>query len=173
MIRGLRLSAAAALLFGALAVRADEDKKPPEMPFEDGAFVKTAARSGMLETGLSKVAAKAAQRAEVKAFAETVVADHAKMKEELKKAAAAAGIVLPEMMGEENQKTLDRFAKYTGKDFDRDFATEMIARHEKDVALFTEATKAAKHPAVKDFATKALPTVRAHLDAARKLVPKD
>jgi putative membrane protein len=173
MIRGLRLFTGIALLFGALAVRADEDKKPPEKPFEDGEFVKTVARSGLLEVELGKVAAKAAKRAEVKAFAEMMVTDHAKVKEELKKAAESAGLPVPEMMGDERQKTLDRFAKYTGKDFDRDYATEMIAQHEKDVALFTTATKAAKHPAVKDFAKKTLPTIQAHLEAAKKLQPKD
>src|SRR5207245_2878669 len=142
---------------------ADEDTKPPEKPFEDGEFVQTVARNGMLEVELGKVAAKSAKRAEVKQFAETMVTDHAKVKEQLKKAAEAAGLPVPEVMGEERQKTLDRFAKYAGKDFDRDYATEMVAQHEKDAALFTAATKAAKHPAVKDFAKKALPTVQGHL----------
>jgi putative membrane protein len=168
MFRGLHLIAAALLLVP-FAARAGEDRVLAQKPFDDAEFVAKAASGGMFEVELGKVADTRAKSDSVKKFGERMVADHGKASEALKKAAKAAGLTVPEKMNDENQKEFDRFKDYKGENFDRDYITTMVADHEADLADFTRASKEAKNPAIKDFATKALPVVKAHLELAKKL----
>jgi len=164
----MRLFAAAALLFGLAVARAD-DKKSPDKPFNDAEFVKMAASGGMLEVDLGKLASTKATSADVRKFGERMVKDHGAANEDLRKAAKTANIPVPDKLIDEHQKVLDRFKDYKGTNFDKDYMNQMLKDHEEDVAEFTRATKEAKNPAIKDFATRTLPTIKEHLDLAKKL----
>jgi len=169
----LTLFAGLTFAFASIVVRADEDKKPAEKPFDDGEFVQKAASGGLHEVALGKIAASRAKLSAVKKFGERMVTDHSKANEALKKAAAAAGLSVPEMMNEQHQKEVDRFKNYSGSDFDGDFIKHAIVDHEEDVALFSRASKAAVNPAIKDFATQTLPVVREHLKVAKKIQSRE
>jgi putative membrane protein len=146
-----------------------EDRKPQEKPFDDAEFVKMAASSGIAEVELGKLAMTQAKNDAVKKLAETLVTDHTKANEALKKAATDAGLTVPDKPNEEHQKHLDMFKNYKGENFDRDYVTHMIAGHEKGSDLYKRASKEAKNAQIKDFAAKTLPVVLAHLEAARKI----
>ena len=81
----------------------------------------------------------------------------------------AANIEVPAKMMEEHQKDVEHFTKLKGSEFDKEFAKHQVTDHEKGIALFTRASKEAKDAGIKDFATKTLPTLKEHLDEARKL----
>lgn len=49
---------------------------------------------------------------------------------------------------------------------------EVIDSHKKDIDHFEKASKDAKDPSVKDFATTSLPSLREHLQAAQSLKDK-
>ncbi|MBN9122143.1 MAG: DUF4142 domain-containing protein [Planctomycetes bacterium] len=166
MFRRMTLVAALAFFAGVLSARA-EDKK--DQPFDDTAFVKMAASDGMHEVMLGKIAAAMAKNDDVKKFAERLVKDHSKANEELKAAAKSANIAVPEKMDEKHMKHVDHFQNYKGTNFDADFLKHEVADHTEAVALFTRASKEAKNPQIKDFATKTLPTLQAHLEMAKKL----
>jgi len=146
-----------------------DDKKQDNKPFDDAEFVKMAASGGMHEVELGKVAADKAKDPAVKQFGQQMVTDHGKANEELKKTAKNAGLEIPDKMLEKHQKEFDRFKNLTGDQFDREYVKHMIKDHEEDVAEFTRASKEAKNPAVKEFATKTLPVVQKHLEAVKKL----
>lgn len=167
MFHRLKLFAAIVLAVGALGARAD-DKKPAE-PFDDAAFVKMAAIDGMHEVALGKIGTEKATSADVKKLAETLVRDHHKANEELKAAAKAANISVPEKLDEKHQKHLDRFKDYKGDSFDRDFTKHLVADHTEAVVLFSRASKEAKNPQIRAFAAKTLPVIQGHLDRAAKL----
>jgi putative membrane protein len=171
MLLKLKAVSALVLLGGAIGACAD-DKKADDQPFSDAAFVKTAAIDGMHEVMLGKIGAARAKSDDVKAFAEKMVKDHTKANEDLKAAAKSANIPVPTALDEKHQKHIDKFKDYKGTDFDADFAKHMVTDHTKAVALFTRASKEAKNPAVKDFATQTLPVIQGHLDAAKKLANK-
>lgn len=168
MKRVLTLLAGFLCLF-ATNVRAADDKRPEDKPFDDNTFVQMAASGGMHEIALADIAVKKAGTQLVKSFAERMATDHSKMNQGLKKAATAAGITLPEAMNEHHQKEVDRFKDYKGEDFDRDYIKHMISDHEQDVALFAKASKEAKNPAIRDFAAKTLPIVEDHLAVLKKI----
>jgi len=167
MVRMMQLGAALTL-FAGLAARAD-DAKPAEKPFDDATFVMMAASDGMHEIELGKIAVGHAKRDDVKKFADMLVKDHTKAGEDLRAVAKAANIPVPAKMNEHDQAEVDMFRKYKGADFDGEFVKHEVADHTKAIALFTRASKEAKNPAIKDFATKTLPVLEKHLEAAKKL----
>lgn len=168
MVRMVKLTVALALLAGALGARA-EDKKPTEQPFDDTTFVKMAASDGMHEVELGKIGAAQAKNDDVKKFAEMMVKDHSKANEELKAAAKAANIGVPDKIDDKHQKHIDAFKDYKGSDFDGDYIKHMVADHTEAVALFTRASKELKDKELRDFATKTLPVIQGHLEQAKKL----
>jgi putative membrane protein len=171
MTRIQTLFAAMTCLFGAFGVQAGEDTKPPQKPFDDTEFVQKAASGSMHEVALGRIATFSAMTDGVKKLGQMMEMDHSKAFEDLKKAASIAELSIPEAMNEKQQKEVDRFKNYKGTDFDREYVKHMISEHEGDLALFTRASKEAKSPAIKEFATKKLPIIQAHLNAARALLP--
>jgi putative membrane protein len=167
MTKGTRLVALFALAVGVMASRAEDPKD--KQPFDDTVFVKTAASAGLHEVELGKIASEKAKNEDIKKFAQQMVTDHTKANEELKAAAKAARIEVPEKMNETHQKHVDTFKNYKGTDFDADYLKHTVTDHNDSVALFTRASKEAKNPQLRDFATKTLPTIQKHLEMAKKL----
>jgi len=167
MLRKFSLVAAVVFVAALVGVRA-EDKKA-DQPLDDATFVKMAASDGMHEVELGKLAAAKATNDGVKKFAERMVTDHTKANEELKTAAKAANIAVPEKIDDKHQKEIDRFKDYKGTNFDADYMKHMVTDHTEAVALFTRASKELKSKELKDFATKTLPTIQGHLEEAKKL----
>jgi len=166
MMRKMMLVAAVALLAGVFGASA-EDKRA--QPFDDTVFVKTAAISGMSEVHLGELAATTTKNEDVKNLAEMTVKDHTAANAELKAAAKDAGIEVPTKIDDAHQKQYEGFKAYKGDNFDRDYVKTLVQSHTQSVALYTQASKEAKNPALKDFATKTLPTLKKHLDMAKKL----
>ena len=140
-----------------------------EAAFDDTAFVRAVAIGGMYEGRLSYLVGAQSKNRAVRKFAVEVVAGHIVGSTELKAVAKDAGIELPTELDDTHRKLYAAFEQYKGADLDGDFVSAMAARHAVAVVLFTRASKQAKNPAVKNFATAALPTIQKHLEAARKL----
>jgi putative membrane protein len=163
-----RLFAAAGLLAASLTAAVADDKKDAG-PFNDQQFVIKVTSDGMHEVELGKLAQTNASSADVKKFGERMVKDHTKAGEELKAAAQAAGIGIPLQMLPEHQKHVEKFKTLHGAEFDKAYSAHMVKDHEKAVSLFEKASKSAENPKIKEFATKTLPTIKEHLQMAKKL----
>lgn len=135
---------------------------------EDIEFVFDAARGGMAEVELGKLAADHAQNAEVKKFAERMVTDHTKAGDELKSIAQSKGIRLPEEIEAKDRALLTRLSKLNGTAFDRAYMQAMVSDHVKDVSAFKKEANAGRDPQVKSFASTTLPTLEEHLQHARQ-----
>ena len=168
----LRLSAAACALVLGVAVLPAEDRKPGEddkTPFTDQTFVAKAASDGLHEVELGKLAQSNGQSEDVKKFGERMVTDHTKSNMELKEIAKGAGIEVPSQIMPEHQKHIEQFSKLRGAAFDAQYGKHMVEDHQKAIALFERASREARNPELKGFATKSLPTLKEHLAMAQKL----
>jgi putative membrane protein len=170
MTHATRLCAAVLLLAGLTAARS-QTTRPDDKPFSDAEFVKMAASDGMHEVELGKLAQTKGRTDAVKKFGETLVNDHTKANEELKKIAKEANIPVPDKMLDKDQKDVEMFKEYKGTNFDADFAKHEVKDHEEAIALFTRASKEAKNDKIKAFATKSLPVLQKHLEEAKKIQP--
>lgn len=136
-------------------------------------FITRAGEKSQFEILVSELAAEKATDPALKSYAAMVAADHKGAGEELKRLAAGHGVDLPQALNAEDRKTLAALQRAQGAAFDKQYLqTVGVNEHEKNVAAFEQASTDAQNPAVKDYVQSTLPTLKAHLDAARKLQVK-
>jgi putative membrane protein len=135
---------------------------------EDIEFVLDAAKGGMAEVELGKLAAERATNDEVKKFAQRMVDDHTKAGDELKSIAERKGIRLPQEIETKDRALFNRLQKLNGAAFDRAYMQAMVSDHVKDVSEFKHESNAGRDPQVKAFAASTLPTLEEHLQHARQ-----
>lgn len=140
-------------------------------PMSDSDFVKNAAQGGMAEIELGQLAQQKATNPLVKQFADRMVNDHGKANDQLKQLAEQKNMALPQDLDQRDALTKARLEKLSGKKFDHAYMRSMVKDHEKDVAEFQLASKNATDPAIKNFASETLPTLRDHLKEAEKIAP--
>ena len=128
-----------------------------------------AAQGGMLEVQMGKLAQQNGQSDAVKRFGKRLEDDHAKANDELKGVAQKAGVELPASLDKKHQAKVDRMSKVKPQDFDRRFAKEMVADHEKDVKAFRKEANKGSNADLKQFASRTVPTLEEHLKMARDL----
>ena len=119
-----------------------------------------AAKGGMMEVEMGKVAAQNSQNADVKKFGNRMVADHGKANNELMTLAKGKGVSLPA-------------AKSPGKwKSDKDYMDQMVKDHEKDLAEFQKEAKDGTDADLKKFADKTAKIISQHLQMAKEIQGK-
>ena len=123
---------------------------------KDKTFMKKAAKGGMMEVAMGKMAEQNAQSDDVKSFGKRMVTDHSKANDELKSIASKKGVQLPSKA---------HSGKWTS---DKTYMDMMIKDHEKDLAEFKEEASSGSDPDVKKFADDTAKIVQEHLDLAKE-----
>ena len=146
-------------------VTPDNDPKP-------GDFWAAAASGGMAEVELGKLASTKAQNAEVKKFAQMMIADHTKTNEELKALASQKNVALPGGLDSKHQFTMQSLQGLSGEEFDRAYVDAMVKDHEETIRLFQGQANGGIDPDAKGFATKNLPALEKHLQTVKGIREK-
>jgi putative membrane protein len=134
--------------------------KESKLSSADKAFIKDAAKGGMMEVAMGRVAEKNATNGEVKNFGARMVKDHSKANEDLKAIAKEENVEWPA-------------EKEAGKwKSDKEYVDAMVKDHEKDLAAFEKEAKNGSDPKVKSFADKTAKIVREHLEMAKEINAK-
>ncbi|MCA1622661.1 MAG: DUF4142 domain-containing protein [Acidobacteria bacterium] len=126
-------------------------------------FMMEAAKGGMAEVELSRLALTKAQNAEVKQFAQRMVQDHTNANTELKQLAGKKNVTLPTELDAKHKATRDELAKLSGAEFDREYVSAMVEDHQKDVNLFRMQSESGTDADAKALAAKTLPILQMHL----------
>ena len=127
---------------------------------KDKMFIKKAAKGGMMEVAMGKLADEKGQSDDVKSFGKRMVADHSKANDELKKIATQKNAKLP---------TKEPTVSWTS---DKAYMDAMVKDHEKDLAEFQEEAKSGSDADVKKFADDTAKMVQEHLDLAKQTQSK-
>jgi putative membrane protein len=152
----------------------------------DEDFVKEMLTDGMAEVELGNMAKDRAMSAEVKQFGERMVRDHSKAGDELKQIASQYSITAPAQMDDKHHELMDKLSKVRGTAFDREYINAMVDGHQDVInqlqkhasedrfgdnkgAVKPEPSNKASEASVNQWAAKALPTVREHLDQAKQI----
>ena len=149
---------------GVAALAENPPKSKPDkgakLSSADKAFIKDAAKGGMMEVAMGRVAEKNATNSEAKNFGARMVKDHSKANEELKVIAKEKNVGWPA-------------EKEAGKwKSDKDYMDAMVKDHEEDLAAFEKEAKNGSDSDVKNFADKTAKTVRKHLEMAKEIDAK-
>jgi putative membrane protein len=135
----------------------------------DQQWVMNAARDGLAEVELGRLASEKASSDQIKQFAQKMVDDHSKANDELKSIASGKNITLPTETDAKVKAAVDKLSKLSGEAFDRAFAKDMLSDHKQAVSAFRTESKSGKDPEIKAFAAKTLPTLEGHLKQAEDL----
>jgi putative membrane protein len=137
------------------------------IPHSDASFLKDAAAGGFAEVKLGELAQQNAASDRVKEFGRKMIDDHSRMGEQVKSLAANKRVDLPTDMGIKEKIDYKLLSSKKGADFDRAYMAAMVKDHENDVAQFEKEADNGKDGEVRALASKALPTLRQHLQMAQ------
>ena len=135
----------------------------------ENSFYTSAARGGLAEVEMGKLAQAKATNPEVKKFAQLMVTDHTKANDELKTLASAKNLTLPTEISSSQRSTIEELNGLSGAEFDRTYVNEMVEDHEADVQLFEDQAENGGDAEVKAFAAKTLPTLKKHLELIKDI----
>jgi len=141
-----------------------------EAVMKDEAFVRAAARGGLSEIKLGKLAMDQGSNETVKAFGTRMVAEHTKAGDELKEAAKEENIGLPTDLTAKDQATYDRLSKLSGAEFDQAYAQDMVKDHQQDLRDFQREANHGNDDVVRGFASETVPMIQQHLDQAKEML---
>jgi putative membrane protein len=129
----------------------------------DRDFVMDAARGGLAEVELGKLAVAKGTSPDVKQFGQRMIDDHSKANDKLREVALAKGVTLPSEMDRKTRDEYRKLDKMSGERFDHAYVDMMVKDHKKDVADFDHEAKRGNDPDVQRFASMTLPTLQEHL----------
>ena len=142
-----------------------EQSKPAASPaaaalsMKDKSFMKDAAKGGMMEVDMGKMAQNKGKSAEVKKIGSRMVADHSKANAELMAIAKKKGVDL--------SKEKPSMHKMDDANFDKQYIDMMVKDHEKDLSAFQAEAKDGSDAEVKAFASKTSEVVKKHLEMVK------
>ena len=134
---------------------------------QDQKFLQNAAKGGMMEVHMGQLGLERGGSPAVKALSQHLVNDHNAANKELTALAKQKGVSLP---GDDARMAASiSFASKSGGEFDKAFASAAVEDHQKDIAEFEKEASSGTDPDLKNWASKTLPTLRAHLAEAQAL----
>ena len=136
---------------------------------DDTDFVKTAAKGGIAEVEMGRLAVKKATSPEVRQFGSMMIRDHSKANQQLSALAASKGVELPTSKSIGEDVSYAKLKVLSGKSFDDAYIKTMVDDHKEDVEAFQKAADSSQDPDVKKFASKTLPTLQGHLTKIQKI----
>ena len=166
--KSLTLLAAVALA-ASMGAQAQTDK----LSGQDKSFLKDAAEGGNAEVEGSKVALDKSSNADVKTFAQMMVDDHGKAGTELKGLADQKGVKVSDTPSIAKKTEIKLLSERKGSSFDQHYADSIgVKAHQDTIKLFQKEVDKGSDADVKAWASKTLPTLQHHLEAAQALKAK-
>jgi putative membrane protein len=162
-----KLFASAAALLGLTATLAFAQQKAAAEPT---AFATKVAAANTFEIQSSELAKQRGQSADIKSFADQMIADHTKAGGEFKSAVQAANVPAPaERLDAKQRATLDKLRTAQGLAFDKAYVDAQLNAHKEAVSLFRNYSKTGRAAPLKEFAQKTLPTLEHHLSIVQEI----
>jgi putative membrane protein len=133
----------------------------------DQQFVQDAGTAGATEIAASKLALTNSSDAQVKSFAQRMIADHTQLARNLDIVAKRQGITAAPSADASVTGSLESLH---GADFDKAYIAQVaVDGHRKAVALFSAESKDGSNAQLKNVAARALPIIKHHYAMAQQL----
>lgn len=138
-------------------------------PAMDKEFVKKALEGNMAEVQMGQLALEKSSDDQVKQFAQRMVDDHGKMLDQLKPAAQAMGVKVPDGPSKGAMKSMDKMKALSGDAFDQAYIKDMMKDHKKDSSEFKQEAQSTQNPQLKQLVTEASQTIDSHLQQIQQI----
>ena len=137
-LKGTMLMAAAAAMlvapYGMKAQATDDDKK----------FLANVSQAGVNEIKLSQLAEEKASDPRVREFAHKMVTEHMAMDKSLKPYADSWGVAPATDLDDSHKDDYKKLSSLSGKDFDKEYISDMVSDHNAAESLFKSEIKSTK-----------------------------
>ena len=133
-------------------------------PIDDISFVARATESGRKEVNAARDALPQLTNPDLKRMAEALVSDHSDANAKLAKIAEQKMWPVPAPQAHDTPP-----AGTASPDFDSKWTAEMIAAHERSVALYSAQAQGGEDTDLRRYARDTLPTIQHHLAELRRL----
>jgi putative membrane protein len=143
-----------------VTAQTSSESKTSTLSEKDKAFMKKAARGGMMEVAMGKLAEQKAQSEDVKSFGKRMATDHGKANDQLKSIAAQKNVQVP------SKEPTEQWTS------DKAYINTMVRNHEKNLVDFKEEANSGSNPDVKKFAEDTAEIIQKHLDLAKETQSK-
>ena len=151
----------ASISFAGLALAQESPaSKTSSLSAKDKTFMKKAAKGGMMEVSMGRLAEQNGKSEDVKSFGKRMVTDHGKAGDELKSIADKKGVKLS------SKEPTEKWSS------DKAYMDTMVKDHEKDLAEFQDEANNGSDPDVKKFAEDTAKVIQEHLDLAKETQSK-
>ena len=164
-------AAVAASLLTCVSIGATHAAEP--VSAADRSFVAMVSQGGMFEVQAGKLGASQGSTQDVKDQGTTEEHDHGLVGDNLKTAAAAAGITFPTALNASFEKMLSELKALNGVAFDKAYLKDMATIHAKDGAAFATESKSGTNPGLRAFAAETHRIVVMHIGMIRAVVPAE
>jgi len=149
-------------------IQANADDKDPPLPL-DQKFVVKGIECAIGEVKFAQIAMKRATNPDVKELAQKINDEHSQCLKTLMDHAAKDKLAVVQGLSKEHKETADRLSKLEGTAFDQEYVRGVIERHEKAIRTCESQIKDGKVEEVNAYCKEAMPKIKAHLEAARKV----
>ena len=158
---------ALAVSFGAQA------QATAQLSGQDKSFLKDAAEGANAEVSASQLALTQSGNADVKTFAQMMVDEHGKAGSELKGLAEQKGVKVSDTPSTLKKAEIKMLSERKGSSFDQHYADSIgVKAHADTIKLFQKEVDKGTDADVKAWASKTLPALQHHLEAAQALRAK-
>jgi putative membrane protein len=130
-------------------------------------FLKKAIEGNYAEVQMGKLAQQNGQSPDVKKYGQMLSDDHSAANQKAMDTAKSLGVTPPDGPSAKQKADYAKMSKMTGARFDREFATHMVADHQKDIAEYKKEAK--QSDAAGKYAKDEIDVLQKHLDAAKSL----
>jgi putative membrane protein len=146
--------------------------KAQQYETQDEAFLNDAAENVMAEIELSGLAIKMASSEEVRKYAQGIINDNKNVKGDIDQMAKDFGLILREGLHKDSKQQIERLAKYSGAEFDREYMNIMVRENRRGISDFWLEYTDGKHASLVLWAGKKLPMMKQHLRLAQETAKK-
>jgi putative membrane protein len=136
----------------------DENKKE-----KDAAFLSKAAEINIEEIALGQLAMEKGTIKDVNELGKMMDVDHTKCLKGLTELAKEKNITIPAGLTPDADEAYKKLEHKNGIHFDKEYCEMMVKGHENAIAMFDKASIECSDPDIRDWATKMLPSLKAHL----------
>ena len=135
----------------------------------DKAFLQDQAQGTSYEMAIAQLALQKAERPEVRAYAQAIIADHSQLDSQLEMVARIKGVVLPTAMTSQQKTSLARLQGLGGKAFDEAYEQETVRINGKDKADDAKELDTTKDETIRQFVQQLKAADEKHFAAGEQL----
>jgi putative membrane protein len=123
----------------------------------------------MAEVQLGQLAAEKGSSDDVKQFGQHMVADHTKLRDEMKQVAQQLGVNEPKDISKKDKQLMAKLQGLSGQQFDNAYIAAMVKDHKKDNDDFKAEASQTQNPALKQVAAQGEQVTGQHLQMIEEI----